>query len=227
MPREILDLLLELGIHTSERKLYTRAFTHPSYSNEKHDGNGDYERLEFIGDGVLDLSVADIVYRLYPNLNQGDLSKIRINYVNGSTLATYAKKFKFEELVLMGKGQKTNGGPNNKILEDVFEAFIGAIYLDKGYDFVYQIICKIFLEDIKNIPMELLKDYKSQLQEYVQADSKNSVVYRVVRESGNPPNTEFEVEVMWDNQVYGHGIGTSKKKAEQEAAKDALNKVVR
>jgi ribonuclease-3 len=227
MAREIRDLLNELGIKTSERKLYKRAFTHPSFSNEKKSSDGDYERLEFIGDGVLDLSVADIVYRLYPKLNQGDLSKIRINFVNGKTLAQYAKKYGFESLVIMGHGQKTNGGTNDKILEDVFEAFLGAVYLDKGYDFVYQVVCHIFLEDIKSVPMDVLKDYKSQLQEFVQADTRNSVTYRLISETGNPPNTEFVVEVMWDNQVYGQGKGSSKKKAEQEAAKAALSKVAR
>lgn len=227
MVREIRDLLNEFNIHTEDRKLYQRAFTHPSFVNEKKSSNGDYERLEFIGDGVLDLTVADIVYRLYPSLNQGDLSKIRINFVNGKTLAMYARKYKMESLILMGHGQTINGGPNDKILEDVFEAFIGAIYLDKGYDFVYKIINEIFYEDIKNVPMNVLKDYKSQLQEYVQADTRNCVTYRVVSETGNPPNTEFVVEVMWDNQVYGQGKGSSKKKAEQEAAKDALSKVAR
>ena len=227
MAREIRDLLKELDIETNERDLYTKAFTHPSFSNEKRNSLGDYERLEFIGDGVLDLSVADIVYRLYPKLNQGDLSKIRINFVNGKALAQYARKYGFEDLVLMGHGQKNNGGPNDKILEDVFEAFLGAIYLDKGYEFVYGIVSKIFLEDIKNVPMNVLKDYKSQLQEFVQADTRNCVTYRVVSETGNPPNTEFVVEVMWDNQVYGQGKGSSKKKAEQEAAKDALSKVAR
>lgn len=227
MVREIRDLLNDFNIETEDRKLYQRAFIHPSFSNEKKYAVGDYERLEFIGDGVLDLTVADIVYRLYPNLNQGDLSKIRINFVNGKTLASYARKYRMQDLVLMGHGQMINGGPNDKILEDVFEAFVGAVYLDKGYDCVYKMIEKIFYEDIKNVPMNVLKDYKSQLQEFVQADTRNCVNYRVVSETGNPPNTEFVVEVMWDNQVYGQGKGSSKKKAEQEAAKNALSKVAR
>ncbi|MDD6302430.1 MAG: ribonuclease III [Bacillales bacterium] len=224
---EIRDILKEFGITTNKPALYRQAFTHASFVHEMKNSNGDYERLEFIGDGVLDLVIADIVFKLYPSLNQGDLSKIRIYFVNGNKLTEYAKKYHFDQLLLLGHGQKINGGSNAKILEDVFEAFLGAVYLDQGFNKVYEVVNTIFKEDIKNVPMDVIKDYKSQLQEFVQADTRNSVTYRLVSEKGNPPNTEFTVEVMWDNQVFGVGVGTSKKRAEQEAAKDALSKVAR
>lgn len=222
--RKLLDLF---GIETNNIALYEQAFTHSSYVNEKKTDKPCYERLEFIGDGVLDLIIADFVYKQYPDLDQGQLSKLRIYFVNGEALTRYAKKYNFNNILLLGHGQKINGGTNDKILEDVFESFIGAVYLDKGFDFVYKLIQKIFLEDIQNVSLSVLKDYKSQLQEYVQADSRNSVLYRCVSETGNPPNTEFVCEVYWDDTVFGVGKGTSKKKAEQEAAKDALSKMVR
>ena len=224
---DISDILKGFKIETSNRSLYRQAFTHSSYTNEKKTNTGHYERLEFIGDGVLDLVLADLVYKTYPKLDQGELSKLRIYFVNGLTLTQYARKYHFDEVLLLGKGQKTNGGSNDKILEDVFEAFLGAVYLDQGFDFVYNLLKEIFLEDIKNVSLNVLKDYKSQLQEFVQADTRNCVTYRCISEKGNPPHTEFICEVMWDDQVYGVGKGTSKKKAEQEAARDALSKMVR
>lgn len=224
---DISDILKSFKIETANRSLYRQAFTHSSYTNEKKTKTGHYERLEFIGDGVLDLVLADLVYKTYPKLDQGELSKLRIYFVNGVTLTQYARKYHFDEVLLLGKGQKTNGGSNDKILEDVFEAFLGAVYLDQGFDFVYNLLKEIFLEDIKNVSLNVLKDYKSQLQEFVQADTRNCVTYRCISEKGNPPHTEFVCEVMWDDQVYGVGKGTSKKKAEQEAARDALSKMVR
>ena len=224
---DISDILKSFKIETSNRSLYRQAFTHSSYTNEKKTKTGHYERLEFIGDGVLDLVLADLVYKTYPKLDQGELSKLRIYFVNGVTLTQYARKYHFDEVLLLGKGQKTNGGSNDKILEDVFEAFLGAVYLDQGFDFVYNLLKEIFLDDIKNVSLNVLKDYKSQLQEFVQADTRNCVTYRCISEKGNPPHTEFVCEVMWDDQVYGVGKGTSKKKAEQEAARDALSKMVR
>ena len=224
---DISDILKGFKIETSNRSLYRQAFTHSSYTNEKKTKTGHYERLEFIGDGVLDLVLADLVYKTYPKLDQGELSKLRIYFVNGLTLTQYARKYHFDQVLLLGKGQKTNGGSNDKILEDVFEAFLGAVYLDQGFNFVYNLLKEIFLEDIKNVSLNVLKDYKSQLQEFVQADTRNCVTYRCISEKGNPPHTEFVCEVMWDDQVYGVGKGTSKKKAEQEAARDALSKMVR
>lgn len=224
---DISDILKGFSIDTTNRGLYKQAFTHASYINERKSKYGHYERLEFIGDGVLDLVIADLVYRAYPKLDQGELSKLRIYFVNGETLTKYAKKYHFDEVLLLGKGQKVNGGSNDKILEDVFEAFLGAVYLDKGYTFVYNLVQEIFLDDIKSVSLNVLKDYKSQLQEFVQADTRNCVTYRCISEKGNPPHTEFVCEVLWDNQVYGVGKGTSKKKAEQDAARDALSKMVR
>ena len=122
------DILKGFKIETSNKGLYKQAFTHSSYINEKKSKYGHYERLEFIGDGVLDLVIADLVFKAYPKLDQGELSKLRIYFVNGETLTKYAKKYHYDEVLLLGKGQKVNGGTNDKILEDVFEAFLGAVY---------------------------------------------------------------------------------------------------
>ena len=223
----IRDILREFNISTSSYYLYEQAFSHSSYAHE-HGDKHDYERIDFMGDAVLDLVVADLVFKNHPNMPQGDMSKLRSKLVKKESLANYARKYNFGEAILLGNGEKQNGGKNlDKILEDVCEAFIGAIYLDLGYDMTYSIIKKIFLDDVINYSSDELTDYKSKLQEYVQADTRDSVKYRLVCEKGNAQSKEFIMEVLWDGNVWGRGSGSSKKKAEQQAAKDALSKVAK
>ena len=159
----IRDILREFNISTSSYYLYEQAFSHSSYAHE-HGDKHDYERIEFMGDAVLDLVVADLVFKNHPNMPQGDMSKLRSKLVKKESLANYARKYNFGEAILLGNGEKQNGGKNlDKILEDVFEAFIGAIYLDLGYDMTYSIIKKIFLDDVINYSSDELTDYKFKL----------------------------------------------------------------
>lgn len=227
MPK-YLNVLRRFNITPNNVKLFEYAFSHSSFVNETHGKHVDYERIEFIGDGVLDLVVADLIFHHHPEMDQGLMSKLRSSLVRREALANYARKFGLGEAILLGNGEKNNGGNNlDKILEDVFESFIGAIYLDQGFELVYKIINDIFLDDVINYSKEEITDYKSRLQEYVQADTRETVTYHVIKETGSSQDKMFEVEVMWDGNVWGKGFGQSKKKAEQQAAKDALSKVAR
>lgn len=218
------ELLNRFHIIANDKHLYEEAFTHSSYIHE-HENCKDYERMEYVGDAVLDLVVADLIYREYPNLDQGLMSKLRSHIVCGKSLSAYARNYDFGQYIRLGHGELLSGGrDSNKILEDVFEAFIGACYLDLGYEKVYFIIKNIMLEDIINVNEDTLTDYKSKLQEEIQADKRGTISYRVIKETGNAQNKLFAVEVLFDNIVLGVGEGSSKKRAEQDAARDALKK---
>lgn len=225
---KFMDVLKRFNIEPNDVSLFEHAFSHSSFVNENRGNHVDYERIEFIGDGVLDLVVADLIFKIHTNMDQGLMSKLRSSLVRKESLASYARKLGLGEAILLGHGEKLNGGSNlDKILEDVFESFIGAIYLDQGFDVVYRIIKDIFTYDIEHFSVEEVTDYKSRLQEYVQADTRENVVYRVAKESGSSQNKLFIVEVLLDGNVWGVGSGKNKKKAEQNAAKDALSKVAR
>lgn len=219
------DILNKFNIIAKNKSLYERAFTHSSYIHE-HEECEDYERIEYVGDAVLDLAVADLIYKNHPLLDQGLMSKLRAQIVCGKNLAKYAREYDFGSHIRLGHGEYVSGGENSdKILEDVFEAFIGAYYLDYNYESAYELVKKIMLDDIINFDLESVTDYKSKLQEAVQSDRRGTVTYRVVKEIGNAQNKIFEVEaILYDNYVLGYGRGSSKKKAEQEAARDALQK---
>ncbi len=225
--KSFLEILNHFGIIANNKDLFEEAFTHSSYIHE-HENEKDYERIEFIGDGVLDLVVADLIYKSYPKLDQGMMTKLRAQIVCGKSLANYARKYNFGSCIKLGHGELVSGGrDSSKILEDVFEAFLGATYLDQGYEYVYNLIKSIMIEDIISFDLELVNDYKSKLQEDVQSDKRGTVTYKVVNEIGNAQNKIFEVEVLYDDIVLGIGKGSSKKKAEQEAAKNALQKRVK
>lgn len=224
-----LEIILEnFDIVPNDKKLFEQAFTHSSYVHELGIEKGDYERIEFMGDAVLDLAVANLIFKAHKDMPQGIMSKLRSNLVQGTSLAEYARKYDFGKAILVGHGELISGGQNSKkILEDVFEAFIGAVYLDQGYEKAYQIVKKVFLDDIYHFDIEAIQDFKSKLQEDVQSDRRGNVVYRVVKESGTPQDKEFEIEVLYDDIVLGHGKGKNKKQAEQAAARDALSKRAR
>ncbi len=227
MMKSFLSVLNNFHIIANNKALYEQAFTHSSYIHE-HSQCLDYERIEYIGDAVLDLVVADLVYKTYPNLDQGMMSKLRSQIVCGKSLANYARMYDFGSCIRLGHGEQVSGGSDSsKILEDVFEAFIGAYYLDSSYENVYALVKEIMLEDIQNFDLESVNDYKSKLQEDVQTDRRGTVTYRVIKETGNAQNKMFEVEVLYDDIVLGIGKGSSKKKAEQDAAHNALLKRVK
>ena len=197
--------------------LYYTAFTHPSYSNENSSCN-NYERLEFLGDAVLELIVSDYLYK-ERHIEEGAMTKLRAGYVCENALARYASDLKFQDDILLGSGEVS---ANNTILADVFEAFIGALYLDQGFDYTKSLVIDIVTKYIdKNI--DFLKDYKSALQELVQT-TKKSVKYEIIDEKGPAHNKTFTCQVVVGDVIMGKGKGHSKKAAEQEAARVALSK---
>ena len=220
------QLLDKLRIKTNNLKLYQRAITHTSYANEHNFENGHLERLEFMGDAVLQLMVSDLIYNYYKDLNEGEMSLIRSKLVRADSLANEAKSLGLDKVLNLGIGEEKSNGRNCKnILADSFEAFMAAIYLDQGFDFTFNIIKSIFEEKVKTVDVSDLLDYKSKLQELVQADSKQSVTYREVSHSGASNNPTYVFEVLLDNEiVLATGVGTSKKRAQQDAARNALEK---
>lgn len=217
------ELFETLKIKPSNLTLYQLAFSHSSYVNEKH-LKADYERLEFLGDAVLDLVMSDYLYNHY-NIKEGDMTKIRANYVCENACFTYASNLNFSKFIKVGHGEELEGGRYKKvILADIFEAFMGAIYLDLGYEEVRRVILEIITPYIEDKSTVFFSDYKSSLQELVQTDQR-SVHYELIEETGPAHQKTFTMAVKIDNIVYGTGTAGSKKEAEQEAAKNALEKL--
>ncbi|MEG1495338.1 MAG: ribonuclease III [Bacilli bacterium] len=213
----------KLKIKPISNKLYTTAFSHSSYVYENH-LKADYERLEFLGDAVLDLVVADYLYNNM-HFEEGDMTKIRASYVCENALYKYASDLNFSDYIKVGHGEEEDGGRFKKvILADIFESFMGAIYLDLGYDTVKRVLLSIIVPYIENPKVIFFSDYKSALQEYVQTEQR-SLTYVLLKEEGPPHNRTFTIEVKLDNVVYGKGVANSKKEAEQEAARNALDKL--
>ena len=214
-----MKILEKLNIKTDNVKLYEIAFTHTSYSNE-HDCD-NYERLEFLGDAVLELIISDYLFN-EKYLEEGTMTKMRSSYVCEEACATYADDLGFGEYIRLGSGEIE---ANETIMADVFESFIGAMYLDKGFAFTNDIVLAIIKKYI-NKGIDFLHDYKSELQELVQTGNK-SVIYEVIDEKGPAHDKVFTSQVKVGDVVMGKGVGTSKKSAEQEAAKVALSKQVK
>ena len=217
------ELFQQLNIHPKDKKLYQTAFSHSSYVNE-HKQKNDYERLEFLVDAVLDLVVADYLYNNHKD-KEGEMTKVRASYVCENANYCYATSLDLQKYVLLGHGEQKEG-IKKAIIADIFEALMGAIYLDLGFATVRKVILKVILPFIKDPNITFFNDYKSSLQELVQTNQK-SVEYEVIKEEGPAHERVFTVEVKIDNIVYGKGKGNSKKEAEQEAAKEALNKMVK
>ena len=217
------ELFKRLNIEPKDMSLYKNAFSHSSYVNE-HKAKNDYERLEFLGDAVLDLVVADYLYTHYKE-TEGEMTKVRASYVCENANYCYASGLGLSKYILVGHGEQKEGGNFKKaIVADIFEALMGAIYIDLGFSTVRNVILKVVVPYIEDPNITFFSDYKSSLQEYVQTEQK-SLNYNLVKEDGPAHDKTFTVEVIIDDIVYGVGIGPSKKEAEQEAAKVALNKL--
>ena len=217
------ELFKKLNIKPKNINIYNTAFSHSSYVNE-HKIKNDYERLEFLGDAVLDLVVADYLYNHYKE-TEGEMTKVRASYVCENANYEYSTSLELYKYIKVGHGEEIDGGIFKKaIAADIFEALMGAIYLDLGYATVRKVILDIIVPYIENPKVNFFSDYKSALQEYVQTTQK-SLSYKVIKEEGPAHNRIFTVEVVIGDISYGVGIGNSKKEAEQEAAKKALDKL--
>lgn len=199
--------------------LLEEALTHSSYANE-HQVKSN-ERLEFLGDAVLELATSKYLF-LNMDQDEGILTKTRAKIVCEDALSIYAKKINLVNFIKLGRGEESGGGRTRPtIIADAFEAVLGAIFLDSSFDIVFNVINKLVILNLESV--EIIKDYKSVLQEKLQAD-KRSIRYEIVSEEGPSNNPIFESVVFMDNIILGHGRGSSKQKAEQEAAKEALSK---
>ena len=223
--RNITELLCNLHIKAHDTSVYELALTHPSFNANANTVHADYERLEYMGDAVLDYVTADLIFHTYPDMEPGNMSKLRSYLVKSHSLSNYARSVELYEFIRVGNSISPEQiGRSDRILEDCFEALIGAIYLDQGMEFVFNFIKDILFEDVMRFGDQDLTDYKSKLQEEMQAEHRESVHYVCIKETGPAHDKTFVVNVMFNDIVLGTGSGKSKKVAEEEAAKDALMK---
>lgn len=216
-----MKILEEFGITPNKIKLYEQALTHTSYANEHNCPS--YERLEYLGDAVLELVMSTYLFKntTYP---EGRMTKLRASYVCENALYEYSLKLGLNEYIRLGHGESENGGRMRKVIvADTFEAFIAAMYLDQGLDVVNNFIKHYIIPLIEKKELNFEQDYKSILQEFVQTD-KRTLNYVVVDESGPAHDKTFTIIVKIDDIIYGRGTAHSKKEAEQLAAKNALEK---
>lgn len=222
---DYLSIFSRFGVTPNETDLYLLALTHPSCNSEFNTKHHDYERLEFVGDSVIGFVSADLIYKIHSEMDQGLMSKLRSFLVCSKSLANYSRKYKFYEFIKIGHSISSEQlYKSDKILEDVFEALIGALYLDQGIEVAYRVIKEIMYDDIVNTGIDDIVDSKTRLQEEIQSEYREAVKYILIGESGPAHDKTFEVEVLFNGIVLGKGKGKSKKSAEEAAAKDALSK---
>lgn len=214
-----------IGYSFQDKKLLEHAMIHSSYANEHHLGKlGCNERLEFLGDAVLEVVSSDFLFRTFPEMPEGDMTKTRASLVCEPTLAFCAQEIDLGGFLLLGKGEDATGGRGrDSVVSDAMEALIGAIYLDGGFANAKEFINRFILKDLEN--KKLFYDSKTILQEIVQAHFKEELSYHLVGEEGPDHDKTFQVELQIGEQVYGIGKGRTKKSAEQEAAYKTILKL--
>ncbi|MEA5026439.1 MAG: ribonuclease III [Erysipelotrichaceae bacterium] len=224
----IFDWLNSRDIHVNNQNLIDQAFIHSSYVNEHRNLTKDNERLEFMGDAVLQIWSSVHLFKIEPPLDEGKMTTYRASMVCEKALAEYGVKLGLNKYLKLGFGEEKTGGRNrDSIVANMFEAFIGALYLDQGLYAINRIMQEVV--DFDNV-VELengVADYKTKLQEYVQSDVRKTVTYDVISVTGPSNKPLFRINVMLDEIILGTGEGNSKKKAEQAAAKNAFEKMVK
>ncbi len=221
------DFEHKVGITFADKKLLRQAFLHRSYLNEHPDEeSGHNERLEFLGDAVLELVVTDFLYKAYPDKTEGDLTVYRAAMVNTNSISDAAHALGMNDYLLLSKGEaKDTGKSRSYILANTFEAFIGAVYLDRGYDAAQAFIARMLFDKVDAIVKgRLWQDDKSRFQEKAQEVRGITPAYRVLKEDGPDHDKTFTVGVFLNEEQFGEGNGHSKQDAEQHAAHDALAK---
>lgn len=218
------ELQNKIGYTFKNKDLLTEALTHSSYANEHKSQHIKYnERLEFLGDAVLSIVVSDYIFKNCPELPEGELTKLRASLVCEKSLYDFAKTIDLGKYLILSKGERNNGGADRpSILSDAFEALIAAIYIDGGFTPASKHILNFVIPAIKNSKKKKINDYKTTLQEIIQKNPGEQLEYVLVNESGPDHNKHFVVEVHLNSNVIGKGGGRSKKEAEQQAAREAL-----
>ena len=216
------ELENKLGYHFHDRRLLEHALCHSSYANERHwDKLMNNERLEFLGDAVLELATSEYLYQNYPTMPEGEATRTRASIVCEQTLALCARDLGLGEWLMLGKGEELTGGRDrDSITSDAMEALLGAIYLDGGFANAKEFVHRFILNDIEH--KKLFYDSKTILQEQIQSETEEPIHYELVKEEGPDHNKRFTVNVVLGEKVLGSGSGRTKKAAEQEAAYRAL-----
>jgi len=224
----IYEWLEKHDVKISRHQLIDDAFTHTSYVNEHKQALHDNERLEYMGDAVMQIWVSEQLFNHEPVLSEGQMSKYRAAIVCEKSFASVMRKMQLGKYIRLGVGEEKNGGRDrDSILADTFEAFIGALYLCSGMKNVDRILREYVKPIIDNLEELEITDYKTRLQEYVQSDIRKAIVYRLLSESGPSNNPLFEIGAYLDEVLLGKGSGHSKKEAEQRAAREALRILVK
>ncbi|MEA4852730.1 MAG: ribonuclease III [Christensenella sp.] len=219
MEELLLELQNKIGYRFNDVDLLIRALTHPSCGDVPN-----YERLEFLGDAVIELIISDYLFTKYSDFSEGVLTQRRADIVCSKSLARIARNIDLGNYIFLGNGEEMSGGRNKtSILENAMEALIGAVYMDGGFYATQSMVNVLFHNAIKEVMTRILdRDYKSQLQEMVQKTVKKEINYLVNRQEGPPHNTTFYVRLIIGSEVVCEGVGSSKKEAEQNAAKFAI-----
>lgn len=220
---DLAELEEKIGYKFKKREYLRRAMTHSSYSGGKN--NGSNERLEFLGDSVLQITVSQYLFTSMTSVPEGGLTKLRASIVCENSLFNFANRIELGKYILLGKGEEMTGGRTRRsILADAFEAMIAAVYLDGGMDAAMEMIMR-FVPSIDALKSGKVKlgDYKTVLQEIIQKNPEEKISYEVVESSGEQHRKHFVAQVLLNGQVIGKGSGLSKKEAEQEAAKEAVS----
>ncbi|CUI17648.1 ribonuclease III [Candidatus Protochlamydia naegleriophila] len=215
----------KLGYAFKDHSLLALAFVHRSFINENRDITQHNERLEFLGDSVLGMLISDYLYRHLPSTPEGQLSYLRSRLVEASSCVNYIQALNIGNYLLLGKGERMNDGRGREsILADLFEAIIGAIYLDGGIEAARHFLFKNFTKQIEMILATPLRNWKAILQDYCQKKYQQTPLYNVLQESGPDHSKVFQISVLIQQQELGRGMGASKKEAQQAAAADALSR---
>ena len=226
LKKKIPEIEALLGYTFIDKELACLAFIHRSYVNENKHVSQHNERLEFLGDSVIGLLIADFLYESMPHTPEGELSYLRSRLVEATACVSYAETLNIKKYLIMGKGERMNDGRGrDSILSDLFEAVIGAIYLDGGLESAREFIFSKLKNNFDEILKTPIKNWKAILQDYSQKKFQQPPIYRLISESGPDHNKVFEVVVSLNQEDIGHGRGESKKEAQQSAAEDALNKL--
>lgn len=225
MHREDIDRLeYSIGYQFKDRGLLQQALTHSSYANELTGEANDYQRMEFLGDAVIELVSSKVLYDRYPGMTEGELSKKRASMVCEPALASCARNLSLQEFIRLGRGEELgNGRARDSIVSDVMEAVVGAVYIEGGFEAASALVARTIMEEQSD--QRSFYDAKSALQEYVQQRSAGTPEYRVLREKGPDHARVFECAVFVDSVLMGTGKGSSKKAGEQAAAFEALERL--
>ncbi len=218
-------LFKKLGFEPNHVETYELAFTHKSYNGLLGTKHFDYERLEFLGDSIVGMVTSELCYIYHPEYDQGSLSVLKAQFIRTAAEAEDCHKLGLDEYIRVGPSFAADFKSNQHLYEDVFESFLGAMFLDKGLDFTYQFLRNFLEEEVKNAKIVVELNPKSRLQEAMQADTRRSVSYKLVEERGGGKDKIFVMGVYFEDVEIGRGEGLSKKIAETRAAEDALAKM--